>query len=896
MAVVTMLMLAAGMPVLAADGKPAKKDSPARLQPKQVTWTTSVTPVEAKPGQTVTFQATAKLEPSWHIYAQAETQPESGPRSTQFDLFDTGGFKVAGKWEPSKKPTTKKDPAFPELESVSYFEDEVTWSISLQVPTDAELGQKTIRCQAYYQVCSGGSCSVPGRWTLPGATVTVVAGGAPAAKAAPAETPKAEAARAQPATPDRKINPKQAQFTARVEPAEARPGQAVAYLVTAKIEPSWHIFATTHEGAEKTTFDLFDPAGLEPSGDWKASKEPIARTQDLGTGPEPLQYFEDEVTWSLPLKVPADATPGSRTIRGQIAFQVCSDKACTTGRLTLPDVTLAVASAEPASAPAVVASIPPAKGEESPTPKAEAPPTPTAEVSPKATAGAPPKAPANQVERTLQQGIVPFLLLSAGAGLLALVMPCVWPMVPITVNFFVKQGQAKGGRGAKGLAITYCLSIIGIFTLVGVAFSAVFGASAAQNLATSFWLNAFVAALFLAFGLSLLGLFEFRLPSFLLNASAQGESRGGLVGVIFMALTLTITSFTCTFPVVGGLLVMAAGGSYFYPILGLATFATVLALPFFLLALAPGLLSKMPRSGDWMNAVKVVGGLVEVGAAFKFLNNAELALGTVPEDCWFNAPTVLTAWVVLLFVCGIYLLGLFRTDHDHDAVKVGPMRLMLGALFVFLGLFLTPALFGRPPRGQIWDRLIVGLLPPDVESLKAPAAVGGGEPAGGAAVAASSSKPEEAIRQQKSFHGVPWGMSYEAALERAKAEKRPVLIDFTGVFCANCRQMEQAVMPRPEVVERLKQFVTVQLYTDTLPIKSISEADKERLAGSNQELELKLARDTTNPFYVVLSPEGDVLETIGGYREPPVFVDFLDRALRKHQGGGKVAQADLGGK
>ena len=211
-------------------------------------------------------------------------------------------------------------------------------------------------------------------------------------------------------------------------------------------------------------------------------------------------------------------------------------------------------------------------------------------------------------------------------------------MVPITVNFFVKQGHGKSGRAkTTGLAITYCLSIIGVFTAVGVLFSFFFSASALQTLANNPWLNLFVAALFVIFGLSLLGLFEIRLPSFLLNASAQGEGRGGLIGVVFMALTLTITSFTCTFPVVGGLLVMAAGGNFFYPIIGLATFATVLAFPFFLLALSPSLISRMPRSGDWMNAIKVVGGLVEIGAALKFINTAELAF-VPPEDAWFNAP------------------------------------------------------------------------------------------------------------------------------------------------------------------------------------------------------------------------------------------------------------------
>ncbi len=382
-------------------------------------------------------------------------------------------------------------------------------------------------------------------------------------------------------------------------------------------------------------------------------------------------------------------------------------------------------------------------------------------------------------------------------------MPCVWPMVPITVNFFVKQGQGPAGKGkATGLAIIYCLSIIGVFTAVGVLFSFFFSASSLQTLANNPWLNLGVAALFLAFGLSLLGLFELRLPNFLLNASAQGESRGGLIGVVFMALTLTITSFTCTFPVVGGLLVMAAGGNFFYPIVGLATFATVLALPFFLLALSPGLISRMPRSGDWMNAVKVVGGLVEIGAALKFINTAELGYVTA-ENAWFDAQVVLTSWIALSLVCGFYLLGLFRTDHDHDAVKVGPGRLVTGTLFLGLALYMTPALFGRPPKSLVWDRLIVGMLPADSDEFESAVQVAGGGRESSTdhlvGIKATSTDPAQAEREEKKAHGVLWGMSFDQARELAKQEKRPILIDFTGVNCANCRLMERTVFSNPEV-------------------------------------------------------------------------------------------------
>jgi thiol:disulfide interchange protein DsbD len=293
-----------------------------------------------------------------------------------------------------------------------------------------------------------------------------------------------------------------------------------------------------------------------------------------------------------------------------------------------------------------------------------------------------------------------------------------------------------------------------------------------------------------------------------------------------------------------------------------------------------------------MNAVKVVGGLVEIGAAFKFLNTAELSF-TTPDEAWINASVILTAWVVLAGVCGFYLLGFFRTDHDHEEVRIGPGRMVLGTSFLCLALYLAPALFGRPPRGPVWDHLIVGLLPPDVANLAlaAPGSGGSGEAVAETEKHATESDPDLAQRQEKRFHGVWWGFSYEEALERARAEGKPVLIDFTGVNCANCRAMESGVLNKPAVVERLGKFVTVQLYTDRVPIGSITAAQRETLAEKNQEREIDLVSDATNPFYVVLSPDGRVLGTLGGKRPQNVFIDFLNDALTRHGGEGKVAQA-----
>jgi thiol:disulfide interchange protein DsbD len=732
----------------------------------------------------------------------------------------------------------------------------------------------------------------------------------------------------------------------------------VTYHVTAKLDPGYHIYKYSKtrddSGPFYTNFDIFDTAGLEVAGDWSASTPPERHKDPNVPGVEFVEYHENGVTWSIKLRVPEGAESGPKVLRCQAGYMVCDAHQCSfPGQWTLPDAVLTIASADgnsperpsesqakagqPAAdkvaPPSVAAASPvlalsqsrsvgsqslaparsgaiatadksdtaPGASSKSAAPSGLEPGLGSKSTGPsqKGASSAIPGAGGPKIQSEIaeeaERGLIPFLIASALGGLFALVMPCVWPMIPITVNFFVKQGQGPGGRSkSTGLAITYCLSIIAVFTAVGVLFAFFFSAASLQNLANNPWLNLFVAALFVIFGISLLGLFELRLPSFLLNASAQGESRGGLIGVVFMALTLTITSFTCTFPVVGGLLVMAAGGSFLYPILGLATFAAVVALPFFLLALSPGLIARVPRSGDWMNAVKVVGGLVEIGAALKFINTAELAFVT-PENAWFDAHVVLTSWIALSVVCGLYLLGLFRTNHDHDEVKVGPGRLVFGTLFLGLALYMSPALFGRPPRSLVWDRLIVGILPPDSNELAADVApVAGGDVAAGAPleeIKATSNEPSQAEREEKKAHGVLWGMSYDQARERAADEHKPILIDFTGVNCPNCRLMERTVLRRPEVVALLKKFVTVQLYTDFVPIGSITRQQRAELAEINQDRLLNLAQEQTNPIYVALSPGGELLSRIGGYREPGVFVDFLSKALSKHSNSGKSASA-----
>ena len=894
---VGVLLALVGRASVAADPKPAKKDSRPAARPKEATFTTAVTPSRARPGDVVTFQVTAKIDAPWHIYQYARVQPADGPKLTSFDFFDPAGLKPQGDWAASREPIKKNEPAFPNIPFLEYFEDEVTWSLKLLVPAGTAPGKKALRCQASYMICSDQNCSFPGQWTLPDAELTVLPATAGASILAPAfvafQVPPSYESGPKPATKDTRAaaRPKAASFTAEIVPAEAKPGETVSLKVSARVDHPWHIYKYAKDdpgnGPKLTSFDLFAADGLTPKGEWTPDRPPIKRKDNAFKGLDFLEFHEDQVTWTLPLEVPPTILPGKKSAQVQVEFMICTDQNCSPPtRITLPPVAFAIVPGPDTvpSAPAVAASKP-------------APPVdskPGAAEKPSPTAEKPSEKPAEGSDRAVTDptkgSFLSFLLFCAAGGLYALAMPCIWPMIPVTVNFFVKQGQKKQGS-PTGLAIAYCLSIIGTFMAIGLIFAIAFGAGSLSKLANNPWLNFAIAGLFFVFGLSLLGLFEIRLPNFLLNASARGEGRGGMVGVMFMALTLTITSFTCTFPVVGLLLVTASNGELFYPIVGLATFASVVALPFLLLALSPGLLAKMPKSGDWMNTVKVVGGLIEIGAAFKFLNTAE-CIFVVPSEAWFNAYAVLTIWVVLALICGIYLLGLFRTDHDYEEAKVGPGRLIGGWAFLSLALFLAPALFGRPPQSKIWY-LVVGLLPADAGDLKAP--TGGGGPGLEAHKDATSPDPDKAEREQTAHHGVDWGMSYDGALERAKAEHKPVLIDFTGVNCANCRLMEQEVLPRGEVVKVLGEFVTIQLYTDTVPIKSIPQPARVDLAEKNLDREIKLTDEATNPNYVILDPDGRVLAKAGGKMAPEAFVAFMTDALKRFKGASKVAQAGSGG-
>jgi thiol:disulfide interchange protein DsbD len=328
-------------------------------------------------------------------------------------------------------------------------------------------------------------------------------------------------------------------------------------------------------------------------------------------------------------------------------------------------------------------------------------------------------------------------------------------------------------------------------------------------------------------------MYEIELPQFLSRFTSAHEGRGGYVGAFFMALTFTITSFTCTGPFLGPLLVgvKEAQLSHLELVLAALTYSAVFAAPFFVLALFPSLIKALPRSGGWLNAVKVVMGFLELAAALKFLGNTDLALN--PGDpLLFTYETVLCAWIALSVACGLYLLGLFRLPHDTPLENVGVPRMVLATLFLGLALYMTPALWRKTPQGVV-GRWLVAFLPMD------------------------TSEPTEAAGGTAASNGgrLTWHMDYEEAWEQAVAENKPIFIDFTGVYCTNCRENEKGVFPRPEVRQQLEKFVRVQLYNDTVPKPGLSAAEAKQLADRNRELQRNTVGDVATPLYLLLRPD-----------------------------------------
>ncbi len=449
-------------------------------------------------------------------------------------------------------------------------------------------------------------------------------------------------------------------------------------------------------------------------------------------------------------------------------------------------------------------------------------------------------------EMVAGNGLLPFILLAIGAGLASLLTPCVFPMIPLTVSYFTKYGHTK--REALQLALLYGSAIVITFTSIGIVMAVLVGSAGALVIAANPWVNVFIAVVLVGFALSLLGLYEIRVPSSLLNwVNARGGEDKGWAGVLFMGLTLTLVSFSCTAPFVGGLLAAASTGTWVYPLLGMVAYSTTFALPFVLLALFPRSLDRLPKSGSWMNSLKVVLGFVELAAAVKFFSNADLVwgLGILPR----------TLGVFLVFVStlliGLYLLGWLRIGYADEA-RPSRLRQVIAVVFILAALRMAPGMAGQPLG------FLDAYLPPHQDSDRALLARFG-------------------IENAEADHEEGWVVDdIEGAFAMAIERNVPVMVDFSGYTCTNCRDMEATIFPRTDVKARLDSaFVPLRLYTDDLQTGDAFHAFQMELTGT-----------PALPTYAIVHPaDSTVIAQQSAMMSEHDFIAFLDQGSYDFQSG-----------
>ena len=482
-----------------------------------------------------------------------------------------------------------------------------------------------------------------------------------------------------------------------------------------------------------------------------------------------------------------------------------------------------------------------------------------------------------------------------GGGLLALLTPCVFSMIPVTVSFFTKRSKNRQ-EGIKN-AFYYSLSIILIFTLLGFLITLIFGPAALNKLATNWIANLVFFALFLLFGISFLGAFEIALPSSWTNKASAKSGTGNFWGIFFMALTLVLVSFSCTGPIIGNLLVLASKGSFVGPMVGMFGFSLALALPFSLFALFPGMLNKIGKAGGWLNAVKVTLGFLELALALKFLSNADLVKG------WrlLDREIFLALWIAIFLMLGVYLLGKLKFHHDDELPKndFGLPYLTVTRLFFAITTFsfvvyMIPGMWGAPLNG------ISAFLPPYGTQDFLPSS-GGGSSDTTAHYRAGTNQPSKYVKELGPYepevvrrYGLVTYFDYDEALAASRQLKKPLMLDFTGINCINCRKMEAQVWSSPEVMQRLKEnFVVVSLYTDVrISLPENEEFDSKELdehvnTVGEKFMHLQASRygSVSQPFYIFLDGDEKKLAPDGYGFDPGVqkFVRHLDNVVAEYK-------------
>ncbi|QQS41700.1 MAG: thioredoxin family protein [Acidobacteriota bacterium] len=585
-------------------------------------------------------------------------------------------------------------------------------------------------------------------------------------------------------------------------------GDEIDAALLATVEDGWHLYA------------LEQPEGGPIATTVKVAEgSPFVLRSDVTT-PEPIteydpnfqidtSYFKDSARFELPLKASADATVTDLAI--DVRYQLCNDRLC------LPPKTVRVTldGSEVVGGRRLTGS------------------TDT------------PKEIVRFGEGEDDGSLWAFVWLAVTFGALSLLTPCVFPMIPITVSYFMKHSDGNHGKTIK-LATVYSVGIIATFSVLGMLLALFLGAAGINLFAANPWVNILIAAVFIFFAFNLFGFYEISIPTSVLtkldNLTRTEEGKGSAyIGALLMGLTFTLTSFTCTSPFIGTLLVSTSQGSWTMPLLGMLAFSSVFALPFFVLALVPRFLHSLPKSGGWLNSVKVVMGFLEIAAAMKFVSNVDLVWGSDGSGALnygfiFSREIVLIIWVIIGLTIAAYILGLFKFRYDSPVKKITPLRIIFAGLFLIVSGYLALGVFG-----QKLGELESFLPPKNAQS----------------AFNVLGDRENELVWIKNDLEG---------ALQKARLENKRVFVDFTGYTCTNCRWMEANMFPRPEVKAELERFILVSLYTD---------GDGE-IYQRQQQFQEQTFKTVALPFYAVFDAQGNPLTTFPGLtRDPAEFVDFL---------------------
>jgi thiol:disulfide interchange protein len=474
------------------------------------------------------------------------------------------------------------------------------------------------------------------------------------------------------------------------------------------------------------------------------------------------------------------------------------------------------------------------------------------------------------------------------SGLIAILTPCVFPMIPMTVSFFMHSSKSK--VKAKFQASVYGVSIIFIYTLVGTLLAVFLGPEFANWLSTHWLPNIFFFLIFVLFAASFFGMFEITLPSWMVNRTDKQADKGGFMGAFFMAFTLVLVSFSCTGPIVGAILVLSAGGEILKPIIGMFGFGLAFALPFTIFALFPSWLNNMPKSGGWLNVVKVVLGFLELALGLKFLSVADQTYhwGILDREVY------LAIWIVIFTLLGIYLLGKLKFAHDSEVKHLGVPRLILAIISFSFVVYMIPGMFGAPLKA------LTGYMPPqhthdfDLNKIirENVEAFGGGS--GDSKTNSSLCKEPNYADKLELPHGLKGYFDYDEALKCAKEQNKPLFIDFTGHGCVNCREMEARVWSNTEVLKRLKNnFIVVSLYVDDKVIElPASEQYTSKYNGKlitklgpkNADIQMSIYNRNSQPYYILLDSKGELLNQPRAYDlDVDAYIKFLDEGFNEFQ-------------